>query len=417
MAGLIFISGGTGFLGTELCARLLDTCDFPIYALIRAANKADALHRLREAWQHDAALYASVGRRVFPVMGDFTKPGLGLDAQTGSLLRRSVTRVFHVGAEVGFQKGEAELMSMNREGTRNMLAFAAALEELERFVYVSTAYVAGRRSGVIREDEAVGTAFSSLYEKSKAEAEGLVRASGLPFVICRQGMIVGDSRTGWARNFNTVYYILKRLLLGRLRVLPVRRDQGLNVVPVDYVAGDVAKLGFSDAAVGRAFHLICPTSMQPRVGELTEYIRAWAEKHLSVRLPKPAFLPLGIVRRAGLIHNGKPEEKRRTPLSNLLTLLPYFFSDQDFDRMNTDALCGPYERDWRVFIDALLSFACRANFMRQTGQTVFEQAMVRRAGVRYPIHYFNVRSDGVRRVSGQEVNEKVTAIAQALRRR
>ena len=127
MTSSLLLSGGTGFLGTELCARLLDTCDFPIYAFVHATNKAEAFHRLREAWQHEAALYASVGRRVFPVVGDFTKPGLGLDAQTGSLLRRSVTRVFHVGAEVGFQKGEAELMSVNREGTRNMLAFAAAI--------------------------------------------------------------------------------------------------------------------------------------------------------------------------------------------------------------------------------------------------------------------------------------------------
>lgn len=415
MTGSIFISGGTGFLGTELCARLLDICDSPIHVLVRAADQAEALHRLREAWQHDGALYASIGTRAFPVVGDFTQPGLGLDAEAADRLRRQASHVFHVGAEVGFQKGEAELMAVNREGTRNMLAFAGTLEGLQRFVYVSTAYVAGQRSGVIREDDPVGTAFSSLYERSKAEAEGLVRAFELPFVICRPGMIVGDSRTGRAKNFNTVYYVMKRMLLGRLRVLPVKRDQRLNVVPVNYVAEAVAKLGFSEASEGRTFHLTCPTAMQPRAGELTDYVRAWAAKNLGVRLPRPAFLPLNAVKRLGLIHNEKPGEKRRTPLSNMLTLAPYFFSDQDFDRTNTDAVCGPYALDWRDAIDALLTFACQANFMRQTGQTVFEQAMTRRASARHPIHYYDVTSDGLRRVSGREVNERVATIANALR--
>ncbi|MBQ3477852.1 MAG: AMP-binding protein [Clostridia bacterium] len=415
MSDSILISGGTGFLGTALSAELLKMCDAAIYVLVRASSDAEASHRLREAWQHDGALYATIGGRVRPVVGDFTKPGLGLDAETADRLIQRVKYVFHVGAEVGFQKGEAELMAVNREGTRNMLAFAATLEGLRRFTHVSTAYVAGQRSGVIREDDPVGAAFSSLYEKSKAEAEALVRASGLPFAFCRPGMIVGDSCTGRAKSFNTVYYIMKRMLLGRLRVLPVKRGQRLNVVPVDYVAHAVAKIGLTDAAEGRTFHLTCPTAMQPRVDELTEYVRAWAEKNLDVRLPHPAFLPLNLVKRMGLAHNGKPEEKRRTPLNNLLTLAPYFFSGQDFDRSNTDALCGPYTLNWRDSIDALLEFACRANFMRQTGQTVFEQAMVRRASARYPIHFYDVRSDGLRCVSGREVNERVTAIADALR--
>ncbi|MGX8706870.1 MAG: AMP-binding protein, partial [bacterium] len=305
--------------------------------------------------------------------------------------------------------------AVNTEGTRNALAFAATIGGLVRFVYVSTAYVAGQRRGVIREDEPTADAFSSLYERSKAKAEALVRASGLPFAICRPGMIVGDSRTGWAKNFNTVYYVMKRMLLGKARALPVRKDQRLNIVPVDYVASAVAKIGFSDAAGGKVFHLTCPTAMQPTAGELVEYVRVWANENLGVRLPKPLFLPLGVVKKLGLSHNAKTGEKRRTPLANLLTLAPYFFSKQDFDRTNADAVAGPYALDWRDHIDALLSFACRVNFMRQTGQTVFEQAMVRRASTHSPIHYYDVMSDGLRRVSGQAVNARVKEIAAALR--
>ena len=413
--GSIFISGGTGFLGTELCARLLEVCDSPVYVLVRASGEAEAYHRLRGAWQHAPALYEAIGVRACPVPGDLEKAGLGLDPAVAETLRACVTHVFHVGAEVGFRRSGATLTSVNREGTRNMLAFAASLAGLARFVHISTAYVAGQRSGVIREDDPVGTAFSGLYEKSKAEAEALVRKSGLPFVVCRPGMIVGDSKSGWARNFNTVYYVLKQMLLGKLPVLPVKRGQRLNVIPVDVVAQAVARLGFADAAQNRVFHLTCPTAMQPRAEELAEHVRAWAGKHLGVRLPRPVYLPLGLVRRAGLIHNHRPEEKRKTALASLLTLAPYFFSGQDFDRTNTDALCGPYTLDWRDYIDALLGFACKVNFMRQTGQTVFEQAMIRRASARFPIRYYDVGADGIRCVSGPKVNERVEAVARALR--
>ena len=414
MTGSVFITGATGFLGTEVCAELIHTGAHQIYALVRAENEEMALHRLRGAWYHDKTLYQAIGTLVIPVTGDFTEPGLGLSGEAVRTLRESVSLVIHAGAEIGFRKGEAELISVNREGTRNMLAFAGTLPDLARFVHISTAYVAGRRKGIILEDEPVGKVFSSLYEKSKAEAEELVRSSGLPFAICRPGMIVGDSRTGWAKNFNTVYYLIKLMLTKQLRILPVSPDHRLNLVPADDLARAVTAIALSDAAGGRTFHLTCPAPLQPTAGELTEHVYAWAEENLSIRLPKPVFLPLPLLKKAGLAHNRKTDEKHKNPLSNLLTLSPYFYSEQDFDRRNADSLTGPYSLDWRDYLDRLLTFACRSNFMRQTGQTVFEQAMVRRAGTRFPICYYDIRSDGITARSGQKVNEQVTAIVRAL---
>ena len=90
-----------------------------------------------------------------------------------------------------------------------MVDMALSLPRLQRFTYVSTAYVAGTQSGRIMEEAPSATRFYSLYEQSKAEAEGIVRASSLPQTICRPGMIVGNSQTGRTRNFNTVYYVMK----------------------------------------------------------------------------------------------------------------------------------------------------------------------------------------------------------------
>ena len=410
----IFLSGATGFVGSLLAARLIGRPGTKVYALVRAGNEEEAARRLRAAWSFSEDLYEAVGERVIAVCGDFTRPGLGLMEEDRCRLEEETTLVIHAGAETGFMKGQEELHATNVLGTQHMLAFAAGMKKLRRFVHLSTAYVAGQREGKIFEEDSIGTSFSSLYEKSKAEAEALVRASSLPFAICRPGMIVGVSGTGWIRSFNTVYYVMKQMLLGKLRVLPIGRNTPLNILPVDLVADAVVKIAFSDEADGRTFHLTCPVSMAPRAGELADYLREWARKELGVELAKTRFIPLPGLRRAGLAYNQKEEGRKKGSLNNLLTLLPYFYGKQDFDRTNTDAVCGPCTFSWRDTIDPLLTFACRKNFMRQSGQTVFEQARVRRESTRYPICYYDVSSDGIHPVSGQEANRRIERILRAL---
>ena len=258
MADTILLTGGTGFLGTELASRLSGNPENKIYVLVRAADEQGAVHRLKGAWYFDRELYARIGEKCIPVPGDFTKEGIGLSGENRKRLLEQVTLIIHAGAEVGFQKSREELFSTNREGTRNMLTLAGQMKKLRRFVHISTAYVAGTAKGVVREESPAGTSYSGYYEESKAEAEKLVRASGVPYTICRPGMIVGDSRTGWVRNFNTIYYVLKMMLLGKMRVLPIRPDAPLNIVPGDYVADCIAKISFDEDAAGRTFHLTCP---------------------------------------------------------------------------------------------------------------------------------------------------------------
>ena len=414
MTDTILLTGGTGFLGTELAARLIRIPGVKIYALIRSENQAEAHCRAQYAWFHEKELYRAIGGAVIPLPGDFTKPGLGLDVETQQILRETVTLALHVGAEVGFQKSAEALFKANVTGTERMLSFVAGIQNLRRFVYVSTAYVAGQKSGLVTEDEPPGAAFSSQYEKSKAEAERMVRASALPFSICRPGMIVGNSKTGWIRNFNTVYYVLKLMLLGKMRVFPMKPETALNLVPGDYAADCVIKISFSEEAEGKTFHITCPKEAAPRAGELAEYVRDWAEKNLSVSLPESVFVPLPVLKRAGLLHNRREGGKKKNIVSNLLTLLPYFFGEQEFDRTNTERLCGSDFPQWREYVDRLLQFACQKNFMRQTAQSVFEQARVRRDSQRYPICYYNVSADGIRKVTGPEANRRIDKMMSAL---
>ena len=86
MADTILLTGGTGFLGTELASRLSGNPEKKIYVLVRAADEQGAVHRLKGAWHHEAELYRLIGDRVFPVVGDFTRPG---KANGGGNLTRS----------------------------------------------------------------------------------------------------------------------------------------------------------------------------------------------------------------------------------------------------------------------------------------------------------------------------------------
>ena len=395
------VTGATGLLGTEVVAQLLVTTGSNIYVMVRAASEAAATHRLQALWWEDRQLSAAVGQRVIPWAGDITKE------QHTDPLPTGITHVIHCAAETGVQKSMDELRRINVEGTRHMIQLAASLPGLQRFTYISTAYVAGTRSGRIMEDDALPTHFYSLYEQSKAEAERLVRASGLPLTICRPGMIVGNSHNGRTRNFNTVYYVLKLMLQGRLRCLPVSPRQRVNVVPVDDVARRIVSLTLNPKAQGLTFHLTAPTDSLPRVGELVSEVRAWADKHLHIRVPRPLYLPLPFLRRIGKHYNARLEAKSHSLSSNLTALMPYFLDDHIFDRSNTHRLTEDEMPDWHQYLPALLTFACRHNFMRLSDKSIFEQACIRRESTHYPINYYNISATGIEKVTGPEMNALV----------
>jgi nucleoside-diphosphate-sugar epimerase len=172
------------------------------------------------------------------------------------------------------------------DGTRNVLELARDCAKLERFNHFSTCYVSGERVGVIAEDELdVGQSFRNEYERSKYQAEKLVRKAGLtlPVSIYRPSSVVGDSRTGEIDKFEGPYYLGILLVMSPLTIpLPLPGDgvAPLNAVPVNYVVDAVWALAKDPRAVGKTFHLVDPNPMSAR--RVYEMIAEMANK----RLPK-----------------------------------------------------------------------------------------------------------------------------------
>jgi long-chain acyl-CoA synthetase len=324
----VLLTGATGFLGGEVLARLLERGDQPVYALVRAANDEEAAARLRATV---ASLLGSAEPwcdRVVAVAADITQPALGLDSVKHDWLAGRVARIVHCAASVSFTLGLDESRAINVEGTRRLLDLGnacAARGELESFVHVSTAYVAGTHAGRFGEEDLdVGQRFRNAYERSKFEAELLVRerSASLPVQVVRPSIVVGDSRTGFTPAFNVLYWPLRAFSKGAYPVLPARRSAPVDVVPVDYVADAILAL---DGRAGTTYHLTAGERASS-VGELLDL----ASTHF--RRPAPRALQPDLYRRAihpVLVRTGS--KARRRTLRRSEAFFPYFAMGVRYD--------------------------------------------------------------------------------------
>lgn len=204
------------------------------------------------------------------LVGDVLDLDLGLSGREIKRLAREVTRVHHLASiyYLGETLGLTERVNVG--GTRNVLALAADLPRLERFVFFSTAFVAGDRTGVILEEELwEGQAFRNAYERTKFEAEQIVRSrmKDLPISVMRPSVIVGDSRTGEIDRLDGPYFLIRTLVHMPLDVpLPLLEGgvHPLNMVPVDYVVTAAEALARDPRAVGLTFHLTDPNPLSAR---------------------------------------------------------------------------------------------------------------------------------------------------------
>jgi long-chain acyl-CoA synthetase len=89
-------------------------------------------------------------------------------------------------------------------------------------------------------------------------------------------MIIGDSKTGYIKTFNTIYILIRLYLNNQLHLLPISKNSKLNIVPVDYVAESVVKLTFDKNTEDKTFHLTASYNSLPTIEDFLYYIQDWA---------------------------------------------------------------------------------------------------------------------------------------------
>jgi nucleoside-diphosphate-sugar epimerase len=274
--GNVLLTGYPGFIGRRLADRLVEG-GAQVTALV-------------EPRMTGAAREAS-GGRVEVVEGDIAQRRLGLADAHWERLTAQVRHVFHLAAVYDLGVPLELAQRVNVDGTGNVLELCRACERLERLNYVSTAYVAGVRRGIVYEHElTLGQDFKNHYESTKFQAEVWVRQEldRVPTTIYRPAIVVGDSRTGDTQKFDGPYFLLRVISYAERHGLPIpqfgRSNAPFNVVPVDFVLDAMLAGAREPAAVGQTFHLVDPEPVT--AAELLRILaEAYAGRAPSYRLP------------------------------------------------------------------------------------------------------------------------------------
>lgn len=352
----VFLTGATGNVGGRILAEFLSDPEYRVTALVRAPSRAAALQRLAPVltfWE-----VPPPGDRLDVLVGDIERPDLGLDVEARRHLAGAITHIVHCAANIKLNLPVEDARQLIVEGTRQVLKVARSAHSagrLQRFVFVSTMEVAGDYDGIVYEEflDNYPRKFLNTYEIAKAEAEAIIRdeiAGGLPAVVVRPSMVVGESSTGKALGYQSFYYMLDDMYLKpKGAVLP--RGCNVETCPVDLLAMVVRLAGEDAEAVGKVFQVTQSYHDYVSFENLIDQLSNQAERLLEQRPKRPAYIPPKYVWWLLSFLSRVTFGKVRQQIENQKLFLAFTFLNFRFDNTNTVALLERHGRRFPRFAE------------------------------------------------------------------
>lgn len=275
----IIITGGTGAFGRLIVEKLLKT-QVDLTLLIRAGSQKEA-----ESRAHNTFNNLKTESKISVFNCDLTSNNLGLMRNQYLRLIDETTHILHAAASTRFTLPLEEARRNNVVTTNNMLFFAKSCKRLERFGFVSTAYVAGKRSGIIKENEFKhDQGFLNTYEQSKYEAEELVRKEKgkPPLVIFRPSLTITPFRKSGRNPINALTLGLFLVHKGLLPILPGDKDNKLDIIKAEVASQTIARLFLKNKLLHVTYH-ITSANNAPKIEDLALFIEERTGKKLSIR--------------------------------------------------------------------------------------------------------------------------------------
>lgn len=218
----IFITGGTGFLGRFLLAKLMRMGNLgEILVLSRPKKQKTNTERMEELF--NGILFDKMSHfdpkfknKIRVVNGDIEKEGLEMSDEDREYIQNEVEVIIHAAATVRFDETLKKAININIRGTRDILDVAVGAKKLQNFIYISTAYANCPREEIDevfyeppmnykvainfanKYPEAISTHLSprlilpwpNTYTFTKAVSEGMIRdyQKLLPLTVIRPGI-------------------------------------------------------------------------------------------------------------------------------------------------------------------------------------------------------------------------------------
>jgi nucleoside-diphosphate-sugar epimerase len=287
----ILLTGGAGFLGSHIAAALLRS-GLRVIEVVRPGKGLSAEARVARLMDW-FGLEEEFRRNLEVVEGDISRPGFGAEESGCLPALDGIDEIVHCASNTSFaERKRAEVEAANVDGLRNVLDLAVR-GGCFFFHHVSTAYVAGHRTGPCPEDWVEEGPFTNVYEETKARGEIIARdvcaRAGIRLNVYRPTIVYGDSRTGRTLRFNAMYFpvkaavFLRDIYLADIRekggakaaelgirltergelVMPIRievaNQGGINLVPVDHCVRAVMAI-LEDSLEGGIYHISNPNA-------------------------------------------------------------------------------------------------------------------------------------------------------------
>ncbi|MEM8781088.1 MAG: thioester reductase domain-containing protein, partial [Cyanobacteria bacterium P01_G01_bin.49] len=261
----ILLTGATGFIGAFLLYELLQTTKAKIHCLIRAKNTESARDKIKkslESYNLYEQWFESFSSRIIPVVGDLSKPLLGLSQNQFQNLSTEIDTIYHNGAWVHHTSPYSLLKATNVLGTQEILRLACK-NKVKPIHFISTISVFAGTNQIIHENELldINRTPAGGYAQSKWVAEKLVtiaRQKNLPVSIYRVGAVSGHSQTGVFNRNDFLYKMIQGCV--QLGSAPVG-NMMLDIMPVDYVTQAIIHLSKQSESWGKVFHLVHPQAV------------------------------------------------------------------------------------------------------------------------------------------------------------
>lgn len=359
----VFITGGTGYLGSYVVDELLrDPRAGRLFLMTRTAGD-EGIDKLWKALQlhMDADAFYAALHRIVLVEGDLHAPGLGLREAAWSQITEECDSVLHIAASLN-RKSDKACFNANLRGMLSVIQRTRALAEarggLRRFSSVSTTAVSGKREHeCVGEDEAIDWDRSDYdpYARTKKFGEHMIREL-LPDVkktIFRPPTVMGDARFAATTQFEMVRIYS---LMVSAPMIPVHPDTRLDFVPASFVGPAIAKLHMKDDVRWDCYHL------SAGAGSKTARQHADALSRAGFRTPRlEPRLHGAFDFVASQLSNG-PRGSLSSIGALLQVFLPYFTNDVVFDNTRVVAELGDGPPPFTDYAAELLRYAREVGF-------------------------------------------------------